>query len=140
MAFIRSPHLCITDLSFHVLLTSLLESPFLVWSVLIKCNAMDKKSLSPLWHFYLFMYSFIFIYLLLLLLLLLFLFFWLAIFVLTLHNFQRHSYLYQVTEPTEKRDILNLWSRNLWTKRKDYAGSDSSQHKCRHHCCDFGVC
>ena len=70
---------------------------------------MDKKPFSLLWHFYLFMDSFIFIYLLLLL----FLFFWFAIFVLTLHNFQRHSYLYQVTEATEKRDILNLWSRNL---------------------------
>ena len=97
---------------------------------------MDKKAFSLLWHFYLFMDSFIFIYLLLLLL---FLLFWLAIFVLTLHNFQRHSYLYQVTEPTEKRDILNLWSRNLWTKRKDYARSDSSQHKWRHRCFDFGV-
>ena len=42
-AFIRSPHLCITYLSFHAILTSLVKSPFLVWSVLIKCNAMDKK-------------------------------------------------------------------------------------------------
>ena len=136
-AFIRLPHLCITYLSFHAILTSLVKSPFLVWSVLIKCNAMDKKPFSLLWHFYLFMDSFIFIYLLLLLLLL---FFWLAIFVFILHNFQRHFYHYQVTEPTEKRDILNLWSHNLWTKREDYAQSESSQHKWRHRCFHFGVC
>ena len=85
---------------------------------------MDKKPFSLLWHFYLFMDSFIFIYYYYYYYY--FFFFWLAIFVLTLHNFQRHSYLYQVTEPTEKRDLLDLWSRNLWTKREDYAGSDSS--------------
>ena len=74
-ALIHSPHLCTTYLSFHALLTSLVESPFLVWSVLVKCNAMDKKPFSLLWHFYLFMDSFIFIYSLLLLLLLLLLLF-----------------------------------------------------------------
>ena len=57
----------------RVTLTSLVESPFLVWSVLIKCNVMDKKPFSLLWHSYLFVDSFIFIYLLLLLLLLFFL-------------------------------------------------------------------
>ena len=62
--------------------------------------------------------SFIFISLLLLLLLL---FFWLAIFVSILHNFQRHSYNYQVTEPTEKRDILILWTHTFLTKREDHA-------------------
>ena len=52
-ALIHSPHLCTTYLSFHAILTSLVESPFLVWSVLIKCNAMDKKAFSL---------SFLFIY------------------------------------------------------------------------------
>ena len=122
LALIHSPHLCITYLSFHALLTSLVESPFLVWLVLVKCNAMDKNPFSLLWHFYLFMNSFIFIYLFLLLLLLLLslllLFFWIAIFVLILHNFQRHSHHYQVTEPKEKKGHFKFTESQFVNKKR----------------------